>query len=74
MNQDSEELMQSLQLRCSLQRCNLDSSAEMNIDKCILTNVSPCYYLMIKASDEGRPEDAWKRFDQFVARKTNKAE
>lgn len=64
--------MQTLQLRCNLQRCNQDSSLEMDVDKCILANASPCYYLMIKVLDEGRPEDAWKKFDQYVARKTNK--
>ncbi len=61
--------MQSLQLRCNLQRCNVDGSIEMQIDKCVLANASPCYYLTIKNCDEDRPEDVWKKFDHFVTKK-----
>lgn len=61
--------MQSLSLRCNLQRCNLDGSLEMSVEKCVLTNNSPCYYLLVKTNDEGKPEDAWRKFDAFVTKK-----
>lgn len=66
--------MQSLHLRCSLQRCNVDGTVEMNIDKCVLANSSPCYYLMIKVREEDSPEDVWKKFDNFVTSKNKKPE
>ena len=64
--------MQNLVLKCSLPRCNIDGSKEMNLDKCVLNNGSPCYYLMVKYEDNCEPEDIWKKFDNFVVNKTKK--
>lgn len=61
--------MQSLILRCTLQRCNVDGTLEMKIEKCVLRNSSPCYYLTTKVYDETKPEDAWKKFDNFITKK-----
>jgi hypothetical protein len=61
--------MQSLSMKCNLQRCNVDGTLEMTLDKCVLVHASPCYYLCIKTYDEERPEDAWKKFDHYVAGK-----
>jgi hypothetical protein len=64
--------MDGLKLQCSMQRCNVDGTTEMKIEKCVLTNASPCYYLMIKVNDEDRPEDVWKKFNNFVADKSKR--
>jgi hypothetical protein len=41
----------------------------MKIDKCVLKNSSPCYYVTMKVVDEANPEDIWKKFDNFVTKK-----
>ena len=64
--------MQTLHLRCSLQRCNVDASRELNLDKCVLAHSSPCYYLLIRVEDEAEPNDVWKKFDSFVSDKIKK--
>lgn len=61
--------MQSMVLRCTLQRCNVDGTTEMKLEKCVLKNSSPCYYVTVKVMDEGNPEDIWKKFDNFVTKK-----
>lgn len=61
--------MKSLLLQCNLKRCNIDGSKEMSIDKCILTNNSPCYYLLVKSAEETSEENAWDKFDEFVDKK-----
>ncbi|MEJ5285530.1 MAG: hypothetical protein ACP5Q5_10875 [Brevinematia bacterium] len=65
--------MKSLLLKCSLPRCNVDGTKEMNIDKCVLNNSSPCYYLIIKDEDGCEPEEVWKKFDNFVLNKSKKS-
>ncbi len=64
--------MKNLVLKCSLPRCNVDGTKEMNIDKCVLANASPCYYLIIKEEDGCEPEEIWKKFDNFVGRRVKK--
>jgi len=44
----------------------------MNIDKCVLENNSPCYYLIVKENEGVEPEDIWKKFDEFVNKKAKK--
>lgn len=61
--------MQYMTLRCTLQRCNVDGTLDMKIEKCVLKNASPCYYLTVKAVDDANPEDSWKKFDNFVTTK-----
>lgn len=61
--------MQNMILRCTLQRCNVDGTMEMKVEKCVLKNSSPCYYLTVKVIDEANPEDVWKKFDNFVTTK-----
>ncbi|MGC8764830.1 MAG: hypothetical protein ACP5QT_02985 [Brevinematia bacterium] len=64
--------MQCLYLRCSLNRCNVDGTKEMRLEKCIQANSSPCYYLIVKTEEETEPEEIWKKFDNFVANKSKK--
>ena len=59
--------MDSLKLQCSQQRCNIDGTTEMKLEKCVLTNATPCYYLIVKANE---PDDAWKKFNSFVSDKS----
>ena len=61
--------MKALTLQCSLQRCNIDGSKELSIDKCILSNNSPCYYLLTKSDQETSEESAWDKFDDFLDKK-----
>lgn len=65
-------VMKSLLLKCSLLRCNKDGTKDMNIDKCVLENNSPCYYLIVKENEGVEPEDIWKKFDEFVNKKAKK--
>ncbi len=64
--------MQSLYLKCALPRCNVDGTKEMTLEKCVLTNCSPCYYLIVKNEEQCEPEEVWKKFDNFVTNKTKK--
>lgn len=64
------KIMQSLYLRCTLQRCNVDGSSVMSLEKCALSHSSPCYYMTVKENEEEHPEDAWKKFDHFVTKQT----
>jgi len=64
--------MQYMTLKCNLTNCNIDSSKEMNIDKCVLKinentgQASPCYYLIVKSVEEGPSNDAWSKFNNLV--------
>lgn len=63
--------MQYMTMRCNLQRCNVDGTLEMKVEKCLYSNqngnsCSPCYYLNVRVSEEGVPDDAWKKFNSFV--------
>jgi len=62
--------MENLVLRCNLQRCNIDGSTDMTLEKCVLNNNTPCYYLIVRKGSEDRPEDVWKKFDYFVTKNT----
>lgn len=64
--------MKSLILRCQLKRCNVDNTEDMSIEKCVMNNGSPCYYLLSQQTDV-LPEDmVWDKFNQFVIQKKNK--
>jgi hypothetical protein len=44
----------------------------MSIEKCVMNNGSPCYYLLSQQTDV-LPEDmVWDKFNQFVIQKKNK--
>lgn len=58
--------MKGILLKCSLDRCNLDGTQDMNLDKCAITNGSPCYYLLIKNNADDPEERVWSKFDEFV--------
>jgi hypothetical protein len=60
--------MNGLYLHCSLQKCNIDGSKEMSIDRCILRNNTPCYYLLIKETSVAPEDEAWRKFDRFVGK------
>lgn len=62
--------MKTLILRCALPRCNIDGSKELNIDKCILQHSTPCYHLIVKDGEDFEPEDAWRKFGDFVSKKS----
>ncbi|MFN4217251.1 MAG: hypothetical protein ACK4HQ_07630 [Brevinematales bacterium] len=58
--------MKHLVLRCNLMRCNVDGSEEMSLEKCVLRNDSPCYYLLYQSREDGHPDQVWQRFGSFV--------
>ncbi len=60
--------MRSIELICMLEKCNLDGSENMTLDKC-LKNGHPCYYLHV-TEEKIQPNDvAWGRFKENLNRK-----
>ena len=64
--------MKSVILRCQLKRCNVDTTEDMSIEKCVMSNGSPCYYLISTQTDI-LPEDmVWDKFNNYVAQQKKK--
>ena len=63
--------MEKLVLNCTITRCNVDGSEKMSVDKCVLNNGSPCYYMAVKDAKLEPEDDSWKKFDSFVKKKSH---
>ena len=61
--------MMELRLICTLPRCNIDNSTNMNIKKCLNVDGAPCYYLQAKNEEQKTGDDVWGNFGAFVKEK-----
>jgi len=53
--------VKSIELVCLLDRCNLDGTDVMSLDKC-LKNGKPCYYLHVTEPKNDPNSEAWGKF------------